>query len=107
MTGLHSTELEPEKWRVPGRGQGSQGLCSGKEVFSTPIFQRKNNIISIIKRISTSLRNAELFDTSFLTYQRKNNNISVIKSISKSLRNGELFDQNFLILLTRKKYNLY
>ena len=65
MTGLHSTELEPEKWRVPGRGQGSQGLCSGKEVFSKPIYQRKNN-----------------------------NNISVIKGISKSLRNGEFFNQN-------------
>jgi hypothetical protein len=65
MTGLHSTELEPEKWRVPGCGQGSQGLCSGKEGFSKPIDQRKNNIISV-KSISKSMTNGELFDQNFL-----------------------------------------
>jgi hypothetical protein len=65
MTGLHSTELEPEKWRVSGRGQGPQGLCSGKKVFSTPIYQRKNNIISV-KSISKSMTNGELFDQNFL-----------------------------------------
>jgi hypothetical protein len=70
MTGLHSTELEPEKWRVPGRGQGSQGLCSGKEVFS----KRKNNII----------------ERYFKAYEK-----------------WPTFFQNFLILLIRKKYNLY
>jgi hypothetical protein len=67
VTGLHSTELEPEKWRVSGCGQGSQGLCSGKEVFSKPIDQRKNNIISAMKSIS---KRNELFDQNFLIYQR-------------------------------------
>ena len=60
MKGLHSPELEPEKWRVPGCGQGSQGLCSGKEGFSKPIDQRKNNIISVIKSFSKSLRTGKL-----------------------------------------------